>query len=99
LKRFLSAGGGDTKQSSKKVGFGELLEYWSSRPNANREVVSEYLAHLGKLLAQAKNLRNDNNYEVSPTRRVLESTLQLSKEDSSEPQDKPRSRQQRLEKD
>jgi hypothetical protein len=36
----------------------------SSRPDANREVVSEYLAHIGKLLAQAKNLRNDNNYEA-----------------------------------
>ena len=64
LKKFLSVDDDNTKQSCKNVSFGELVEYWSSRPNANRDVVSEYLAHLGKLLAQAKNLRNDNNYEA-----------------------------------
>jgi hypothetical protein len=41
LKKFLSVGGDNTKQSAKKVSFGELLEFWSSRPNANREVVSD----------------------------------------------------------
>jgi hypothetical protein len=38
-----------------------LLEYWSSYRTADREVVRKNIAHFGKLLAQAKELRNDNN--------------------------------------
>lgn len=64
LRGFLKDGGDHSNQVSTTVSFAELFEYWSSYRTADRQVVRNNIAHFGKLLAQAKELRNDNNYEA-----------------------------------
>jgi hypothetical protein len=51
------------KKRSRTVSFANLREFWSA-PNSDHDVVSEKLARFGKLLAEGKKLREENNYEA-----------------------------------
>ena len=64
LNKYLKVAGESTEQFSAKVSSAMLLEYWSPRLIADRDTVCKNLAHFGKLLAQARELRRENNYEA-----------------------------------